>query len=134
MQSLPLLNALLAKPLTGDLLLRQAQEDAQEALKPLVEQARLLGDRYDCVVANPPYMGGKGMNTALKDFAKKQFPDSKSDLFSMFMERNLKLTYESGHLGFMTPFTWMFLSSYEKLRKLLLAPPAFNSLFLLVFG
>jgi len=104
-----------------------AQQSAQELL-PLVQQAKLLCKQYDAVIANPPYMGGKGMNTALKDFAKKQFPDSKSDLFSMFMERNLKLTNESGHLGFMTPFTWMFLSSYEKLRKLLLEKHTLNSL------
>ena len=104
-----------------------AQQSAQELL-PLVQQAKLLAKQYDAVIANPPYMGAKGMNTALKDFAKKKFPDSKSDLFSMFMERNLKLTNESGHLGFMTPFTWMFLSSYEKLRKLLLEKHTLNSL------
>ncbi|WP_180058091.1 BREX-1 system adenine-specific DNA-methyltransferase PglX [Acinetobacter sp. YH12141] len=104
-----------------------AQQSAQELL-PLVQQAKLLAKQYDAVIANPPYMGGKGMNKALKDFAKKTFPDSKSDLFSMFMERNLKLTNESGHLGFMTPFTWMFLSSYEKLRKLLLEKHTLNSL------
>lgn len=115
------LNAALA---SGDIF---AQQSAQELL-PLVQQANLLAKQYDAVIANPPYMGGKGMNTALKDFAKKKFPDSKSDLFSMFMERNLKLTNESGHLGFMTPFTWMFLSSYEKLRKLLLEKHTLNSL------
>ena len=104
-----------------------SQQSAQELL-PLVQQAMLLAKQYDAVIANPPYMGGKGMNTALKDFAKKTFPDSKSDLFSMFMERNLKLTNESGHLGFMTPFTWMFLSSYEKLRKLLLEKHTLSSL------
>lgn len=104
-----------------------SQQSAQELL-PLVQQAKILAKKYDAVIANPPYMGGKGMNAALKDFAKKQFPDSKSDLFSMFMERNLKLTNESGHLGFMTPFTWMFLSSYEKLRKLLLEKHTLSSL------
>lgn len=46
-----------------------------------------MAQRYDAVVANPPYMGGKGMNGELKEFAKKQFPDSKSDLFAMFIER-----------------------------------------------
>ena len=56
-------------------------------LVPLIQQAKMLSEKYDAVVANPPYMGGKGMNGALKDFAKKHFPDSKSDLFAMFIER-----------------------------------------------
>ena len=120
MQSLSLLDALLAKPLTGDLLLRQAQEDAQEALKPLVEQARVLGGRYDCVVANPPYMGGKGMNVDLKAFAGKRYPDSKADLFAVFIERNLQLAAECGVVAMITMHSWMFLSSYEKLRLKLL--------------
>ena len=120
MQSLPLLDALLAKPLTGDLLLRQAQEDAQEVLKPLVEQARLLGGRYDCVVANPPYMGGKGMNADLKAFAGKRYPDSKSDLFAIFIERNLNFAADRGSVAMITMQSWMFLSSYEKLRLKLL--------------
>lgn len=82
MQSLPLLDALLAKPLTGDLYHRQAQEDAQEALKPLVEQARLLGGRYDCVVANPPYLGGRGVTGVPKlfeKFAASNYAESKID-------------------------------------------------------
>lgn len=120
MQSLPLLDALLAKPLTGDLLLRQAQEDAQEALKPLVEQARLLGSRYDCVVANPPYMGGKGMNADLKAFAGKRYPDSKADLFAAFIERGFDFIRDFGRHSMVTMQSWMFLSSYEKLRERLL--------------
>lgn len=120
MQTLPLLDTLLAKPLTGDLLLRQAQEDAQEALKPLVEQARLLGDRYDCVVANPPYMGGKGMNADLKAFAGKRYPDSKSDLFAAFIERGFEFIRDFGRHSMVTMQSWMFLSSYEKLRERLL--------------
>jgi type II restriction/modification system DNA methylase subunit YeeA len=121
MQNLPLLDALLAKPLTGDLYLRQAQEDAQEALKPLVEQARLLGGRYDCVVANPPYMGGKGMNAHLKAFTGNRYPDSKSDLFAIFIERNLELAAYHGSVAMITMQSWMFLSTYENLRLKLLA-------------
>ncbi len=121
MQSLLLLDALLAKPLKGDLLLRQAQEDAQEALKPLVEQARLLGGRYDCVLANPPYMNSKGMNADLKAFAGKRYPGSKADLFSIFIERNLGLAADRGSVAMITMQSWMFLSSYENLRLKLLA-------------
>ena len=68
---------------TGDLYAQAAAQD----LLPLVEQARVLGRKFDAVVANPPYMGGKGMNAALKGFAKATFPHSKADLFAMFIER-----------------------------------------------
>lgn len=128
MQSLPLLDALLAKPLTGDLLLRQAQEDAQEALKPLVEQARFLGGRYDCVVANPPYIGGKGMNPRLKKYLQDNYADVKSDVFAAFIVRDTLFAKPNGQLGFMSPFVWMFISSYEKLRGFLLDEKTITSL------
>jgi Eco57I restriction-modification methylase len=94
-------------------------QEAARTLLPFVQQADVLARKYDCVIANPPYMGSKGMNTAVKDFAKRRFPNGKSDLFAMFIERNLELTKKNGLLGFMTPFVWMFLSSYEKLRHLI---------------
>lgn len=128
MQSLSLLDALLAKPLTGDLYLRQAQEDAQEALKPLVEQARLLGGRYDCVVANPPYIGGKGMNPRLKKYLQDNYADVKSDVFAAFIVRDTLFAKPNGQLGFMSPFVWMFISSYEKLRGFLLDQKTITSL------
>ena len=96
-----------------------AQQSAQELL-PLVQQAKLLVKQYDAVIANPPYMGGKGMNTALKDFAKKQFPDSKSDLFAMFIERGFNWCKDRGFNSMVTMQSWMFLSSYEVMREKLL--------------
>ena len=96
-----------------------AQQSAQELL-PLVQQAKLLAKQYDAVIANPPYMGGKGMNTALKDFAKKKFPDSKSDLFAMFIERGFAWCKDSGFNSMVTMQSWMFLSSYEAMREKLL--------------
>ena len=96
-----------------------AQQSAQEIL-PLVQQAKLLAKQYDAVIANPPYMGGKGMNTALKDFAKKKFPDSKSDLFAIFIERGFVWCKSSGFNSMVTMQSWMFLSSYEAMREKLL--------------
>lgn len=96
-----------------------SQQSAQELL-PLVQQAKLLGKQYDAVIANPPYMGGKGMNTELKDFAKKKFPDSKSDLFAMFIERGFVWCKDSGFNSMVTMQSWMFLSSYEAMREKLL--------------
>lgn len=83
-------------------------------------QERILGGDFHCVVTNPPYMGGKGMNTVLADFVKKQYPDSKADLFACFIERSLDLTKTGGYAAAVTMHSWMFLSSYEALRVKLL--------------
>ena len=96
-----------------------AQQSAQELL-PLVQQTKLLAKQYDAVIANPPYMGGKGMNIALKGFAKKTFPNSKSDLFAMFIERGFDWCKDSGFNSMVTMQSWMFLSSYEAMREKLL--------------
>lgn len=92
-----------------------SQQSAQELL-PLVQQAKLLGKQYDAVIANPPYMGNKYLNPNLKTYLKKNYQGYERDLFSAFMIRDLQLTKESGQLGFMSPFVWMFISSYENLR------------------
>ncbi|MBT0887988.1 MULTISPECIES: BREX-1 system adenine-specific DNA-methyltransferase PglX [Acinetobacter] len=102
-----------------------SQQSAQELL-PLVQQAKLLAKQYDAVIANPPYMGGKGMNTALKDFAKKKFPDSKSDLFAMFIERGFGWCKDSGFNSMVTMQSWMYLSSYEAMREKLLKDRTFS--------
>lgn len=116
-QKLPELESKLNTALeSGDIF---SQQSAQELL-PLVQQAKLLAKQYDAVIANPPYMGGKGMNTALKDFAKKKFPDSKSDLFAMFIERGFGWCKDSGFNSMVTMQSWMFLSSYEAMREKLL--------------
>lgn len=96
------------------------QKPAAKALLPLIKQASVLAKRYDAVIANPPYMGSKGMNAELKEFAKKQFPNSKSDLFAIFIERNLDLTTAAGMVAMITMQSWMFLSSYEALRARIL--------------
>ena len=80
-------------------------------------QLKILTETYSCVVTNPPYMGGKGMNAELGDFVKKNYPDSKSDLFAVFMERTLELTKQNGFMSMINQHSWMFLSSYEKLRE-----------------
>jgi len=80
-------------------------------------QKKILTNSYHCVVTNPPYMGAKGMNKELSDFVKKRYPDSKSDLFAVFMERSLEFTKPKGFMSMINQHSWMFLSSYEKLRK-----------------
>lgn len=85
-------------------------------LCPLVEQARMLVQKYDVVVTNPPYMGSSGMNARLSDYVKKYYPDSKSDLFAVFIERCAQMDKRGGYQAMITQHAWMFLSSFEKLR------------------
>ena len=94
--------------------------DALKRLAPLVRQAEMLAGRYDAVVANPPYMGSKGMNPLLKKFARDHFPDVKSDLFACFIERGFTLAKGAGHNAMVTMQSWMFLSSFEKMRERIL--------------
>ncbi|RJL69677.1 BREX-1 system adenine-specific DNA-methyltransferase PglX [Acinetobacter radioresistens] len=110
------------------------QKAAAKKLLPLVIQAKILAKKYDAVIANPPYMGGKGMNTALKDFAKKTFPDSKSDMFAMFIERCQELSKASGETAFVTPYVWMFISSYEQMRSKLITDATIQSLIQLEYN
>jgi len=91
-----------------------------ESVLKILRMVEFLRPRYHVVVANPPYMGGKGMNEELGKFAKKEYPDSKSDLFAMFIERNLDLVVKQGCVGMITMQSWMFLSSFESLRKKIL--------------
>ncbi len=85
-----------------------------------IAHAKALSPCYHVVVTNPPYMGTKGMNSELKAFAADTFPSSKSDLFAMFIERCLDLVKPNGYSAMVTMQSWMFLSSYEALRKHLL--------------
>ena len=96
------------------------QKPAAKQLIEIVHQALVLSIRYDAVIANPPYMGSKGMNSELKEFAKKSYPDSKSDLFAVFMERAFSLLSKYGFNAQINMQSWMFLSSYEQLRSNLL--------------
>jgi type II restriction/modification system DNA methylase subunit YeeA len=96
------------------------QKPAAKTLLPFVQQAQILAMKFDAVIANPPYMGSKGMNPELKVFAQKHFPDSKSDLFAMFIERGFGWCKASGFNAQVTMQSWMFLSSYEAMREKLL--------------
>jgi Eco57I restriction-modification methylase len=97
------------------------EQAAARSLVPLVEQGRMLADRYDAVVTNPPYMGTNSINAEIKEYARQSFPYSKSDLFAMFIERGLELTAHTGYAAMVTMQNWLFLSSYEAMREKLLA-------------
>ena len=84
-------------------------------LLPLVEVAQTLSTKYTVVATNPPYLNK--YNSKLKDYLTDNYKDYSGDLFSVFMFRNFEFCKKSGYLGFMTPFVWMYIKTYEKLRK-----------------
>jgi hypothetical protein len=94
-------------------------EETQEKLRELVQIAKLLGQKYEAVVTNPPYMGASNMNSTLSAFIKDNYADYKSDFFSAFIIRCSSMVKTQGYLGFLTPYVWMFIQSYEKLRTYL---------------
>ena len=97
-------------------------------IAPLLRQAVVLSQKYDAVVANPPYMGGKFHTPMLKVFLKKYYLGFEKDLFSAFMARDKELTKHNGDCGFMSPFVWMFISSFENLRSHLIEEAHITSL------
>jgi hypothetical protein len=86
-----------------------------KCLYHLLAQAKVMAAKYDVMITNPPYIGISTMETPVKDYAIKYYPDSKSDMFAMFMEAGFIKT--NGFLAMINMHSWMFLSSYEKLRK-----------------
>lgn len=93
-----------------------------------------LSRRFTCTVANPPYMGSSSFNPFMSKWIKKNYPDVKSDLFSSFIVRNMDFTEEHGEAGLMTPFVWMFIGSYEKLRAKLIDEKTITSLIQLEYS
>lgn len=113
----------LIKPLKEHLDTRQPDDDdiisseLWERAHNIIRQAECLLPRYHVVVANPPYMGAGNMDARLSEFVKTEFPRSKSDLFATFIERNIELSVSNGRVAMITMQSWMFLASFEKLRK-----------------
>ncbi|WP_095181951.1 BREX-1 system adenine-specific DNA-methyltransferase PglX [Pseudomonas sp. Irchel 3F6] len=101
---------------------------AGQVLEQFAWPASMLALQYDAVVANPPYMGSKGMNPMLKEFAKGYFPESKTDLFAMFIERGFGWCKQVGFNSMVTMQSWMFLSSYESMREKLLKEKTVTSM------
>lgn len=105
-------------------------EKTKEKLQKLVEIAVILAQKYDVVVTNPPYMGISNASTKVQEYVKKEYPDSKSDMFAVFMERCGQMTKENGYQAMITQHTWMFIASYEKIREKLLGKTLINMLHL----
>lgn len=85
-------------------------------LLPMISIIKTLKETYDFVVTNPPYLNSSLMPKELKEYVAKYYKDCKSDLFAVFIKKCIELTKENGYIGMLTPYVWMFISSYEKLR------------------
>lgn len=108
------------------------QNTVIEQLLPLVKQAEILSKKYDIVATNPPYMNK--YSPRLKDYINRHFADYKGDLFSVFMFRNFAFCKENGYSGFMTPNVWMFIKSYEELRKYIITNKSITTLIQMAKG
>ena len=99
--------------------INMSRETALRELLPLVQVSEALAQKYDVVVTNPPYMSSSNMNPKLNEFIKNNYADYKSDFFSSFVIHASQMTKQSGYCGFFTPYVWMFIQSYEKMRNYL---------------
>jgi hypothetical protein len=113
-----------AKDLGDQIFLRETHRKVLRVL----EQAEALTQRYHVVVANPPYMGGNALSGTLKEMSEGLYPDSKSDLYSMFIERSLLMCANLGKSALVTMQGWLFLSSFSRLRQWILEEKSINSL------
>ena len=97
-----------------------------DKLLPFVQMTEVMARKYHAVVTNPPYMGSSGMSGKLSEFIKKHYSDSKSDLFAVFIERCGQMVKKDYYQAMITQHAWMFLSSFEKLRKKILQKTTIN--------
>lgn len=104
----------------GSLIDIAGANEAVSVLTPLIKQAKMLLQKYDVVITNPPYMPASNASSKLSNFIKEHYPDSKTDLFAVFIECCREMLEDNGYQAMITMHSWMFLSSYEKLREKLL--------------
>lgn len=114
----------LMRGLSGDLFVSHTQTGIERA----AELCEALSRTFDVVVANPPYMGSSSFNPFMGKWMKANYPDFKSDLFAAFISRIGNLCAAHGEAGIMSPFVWMFISSYEKLRNMMIDEKTLTSL------
>ena len=105
-----------------------------ESLRAIEPALNAISNRYDVVVANPPYMGSSSFNPFMSGWIKKNYPDVKSDLFSCFILRIMELAQDQAEAGIMCPFVWMFIGSYEKLRNKMIDEKTITSLIQLEYS
>ena len=92
-------------------------DDTARELRQMIAQGKVLGEKYHVTVTNPPYAGSSNLSIKVNNYLKKNYPDSKADLFAVFIERCGQLIIKNGYQAMITQHSWMFLGSFEKLRK-----------------
>lgn len=102
--------------------------EIEKFLVPVVQSAELLSNKYLVVFTNPPYMANSYMPTVLKQYVADNYPDSKADLYASFIVRCSDLCSSKGQIGLLTPYTWMFIQSFQALRQYVLSHMTFSSL------
>ena len=102
------------------------KEQLVSILSPIVQQSKILAQKYEVAVTNPPYMPVSNAGAKLSDYIKANYLDSKTDLFAVFIERCKQMLVKNGYQAMITMHAWMFLSSYEKLREKMLMNDAIN--------
>lgn len=115
-----------------DLMTQGIADELESSLVPLLRLGKMLTDRYHAVITNPPYHNK--YNPELKKFINTHYNDYKGDLYSAFIYRCTQMTVENGYASLMTPFTWMFISSHEKLRQFILQNQSMSSLIQLEYS
>lgn len=111
-----------------------AGEKTRGKLEQALGTCEALARKFDVVVANPPYMGSSNFDKWTSAWVKKNYPDVKNDLFSAFIVRNMDFAKPHGEIGMMTPFVWMFIGSYERLRNKLINEKTLTSLIQLEYS
>lgn len=112
----------------------QMKKKVVRLLPQLIKQAHIMGETYDVLVTNPPYMGGRYFIPQLRKYISRNYSKAKADMFSAFMLYGFSKVKCNGHLGFMVPFVWMFIQSYEELRKIIIDTKNISSLIQLEYS
>ncbi|TXL64463.1 BREX-1 system adenine-specific DNA-methyltransferase PglX [Cerasibacillus terrae] len=113
---------------SDDLFAVEQKDRILPLFKQLIKQAKIMNEKYDVFVTNPPYAGRRYVTKEVTAYLDEYYPEVKSDLFSSFIEYSFSVTKENGQMGFMTPYVWMFISSYEKLRRKMIKDRNISSL------
>ncbi|WP_085559186.1 BREX-1 system adenine-specific DNA-methyltransferase PglX [Carnobacterium iners] len=111
---------------TEDLYIQAVKSELRKKVLPILNISHFLTIKYDVVCTNPPYHNK--FNPILKKFMQQNYPSTKSDMYSAFIEKTFSMTKKNGYAALMTPYTWMFISSHEKLRKYIIENGAISSL------
>ena len=111
----------------GNLLVQMEAAECVRLVRPLIKQARLLVQKYEVVVTNPPYMTNGSMSDKLSKYVQKHFENTRRDLYAVFIERCLQLSRSNAYQAMITQQTWMFINSYEVLRKKILEEEVLNA-------